>query len=95
MTVSSPRSQVTQRLSILTLDFSTDIREQVRQIATYLQSLGLGASFRLPQYTVSTVPTASEHTGGLVYVTDETGGAVPAFSDGTNWRRTTDRAVIS
>lgn len=31
----------------------------------------------------------------LIYVTDETGGAVPAFCDGTNFRRVTDRAIIS
>lgn len=30
-----------------------------------------------------------------VLVTDETGGAVPAFSDGTDWRRVTDRSVVS
>jgi hypothetical protein len=33
--------------------------------------------------------------GGFIFVTDETGGAVTAFHDGTNWRRTTDRAVVS
>jgi len=33
--------------------------------------------------------------GALLYVTDEAGGAVMAFSDGTNWRRVTDRAVVS
>lgn len=33
--------------------------------------------------------------GAMAYVTDETGGPVPAFSDGTNWRRMTDRAVVS
>lgn len=33
--------------------------------------------------------------GRLVFVTDEAGGAVPAFSDGTNFRRVTDRAVVS
>lgn len=31
----------------------------------------------------------------LVYVNDEVGGAVPAFNDGVNWRRVTDRAVVS
>lgn len=49
----------------------------------------------LPSYTVATVPAAASYTGGLIYVTDETGGAVPAFSDGTNWRRVTDRTIIS
>ena len=55
----------------------------------------LGAAISLPSYAVADVPTASEWTGGMIYVSDESGGAVPAFSDGTNWRRTTDRAVIS
>ena len=33
--------------------------------------------------------------GSSVYVTDETGGSVMATYDGTNWRRSTDRAIIS
>jgi len=49
----------------------------------------------LPSYTVAGVPTAATFTAGMIYVTDETGGAVPAFSDGTNWRRVTDRAIVS
>lgn len=49
----------------------------------------------LPSYTVAGVPTASSFTGGMIYVTNETGGSIPAFSDGTNWRRVTDRAIIS
>ena len=31
----------------------------------------------------------------MIYVSDESGGAVPAFSDGSDWRRVSDRAVIS
>lgn len=46
-------------------------------------------------YTVATVPAASTKAGQLIYVSDESGGAVQAFSDGTNWRRVTDRAIIS
>lgn len=53
------------------------------------------APLLLKSYTVATLPTASLWTGGIIYVTDETGGAQPAFSDGTNWRRFTDRAVVS
>ena len=49
----------------------------------------------LISYTVATVPAASGLTGAMVYITDEVGGATPAFSDGTNWRRVTDRAIIS
>lgn len=53
------------------------------------------APLRLISYTVATVPTASLWEGALIYVSDETGGATPAFSDGTNWRRVADRAVVS
>ena len=49
----------------------------------------------LKSYTVVGVPTASSYTGAMIYVSNEAGGAIPAFSDGTNWRRVTDRAIIS
>jgi len=45
-------------------------------------------------YTVATVPSAAQ-PGQMIFISDETGGATMAFSDGTNWRRITDRAVIS
>lgn len=47
----------------------------------------------LTGYTVATLP--AQGAGKLIYVTDESGGAVPAFSDGTDWRRVTDRAIVS
>jgi len=31
----------------------------------------------------------------MFYCTNESGGAVPVFSDGSQWRRVTDRAVAS
>ena len=49
----------------------------------------------LPSYTVSTVPTASASTAQIIFVSDETGGATLAYSDGTNWRRLQDLAIIS
>lgn len=48
----------------------------------------------LPSYTVSTLPDAGV-AAQLIYVSNESGGAVLAFSDGTNWRRVTDRAIVS
>jgi hypothetical protein len=48
----------------------------------------------LPSHTVSGAPSPLSGYG-MIMVTDEAGGAVPAFSDLTNWRRVTDRAVIS
>ncbi len=49
------------------------------------------------EYTVATVPAAADWgpSNKLIYVSDEVGGSIPAFSDGTDWRRTSDRAVIS
>ena len=49
----------------------------------------------LKSYTVATLPSASTYANHMIYVSDESGGAVPAFSDGTNWRRVTDRAIVS
>ena len=47
-------------------------------------------------YTVSELPSASEAGAGkMVFVSDESGGPVMAFSDGNNWRRVTDREVVS
>ena len=48
----------------------------------------------VPSYTVAGLPSAST-AAQMIYVSDETGGAVLAFSDGTNWRRSTDRAIVS
>ena len=47
-------------------------------------------------YTVSEANSITiKSTGDMIFVSDETGGSVMAFYDGTNWRRITDRAVIS
>ena len=56
----------------------------------------IAETLALPQVTVSGVTAASSsNKGQIVYVSDETGGATLAFSDGTNWRRLQDRTVIS
>lgn len=70
-------------------------------LETVLQSIERGlrlpfdAPVRLQEFTVATLPAAASHRAGLVYVSNESGGAVPAYSDGTNWRRVTDRAIVS
>lgn len=52
------------------------------------------SQFVLPSFSVSTLPSASP-AGQMLFVTDETGGSIPAFSDGTNWRRITDAQIVS
>lgn len=57
----------------------------------------------LPSYAVANLPDAADvysaapgaACSAMIFVPDEAGGAVPAFSDGINWRRVTDRAVVS
>lgn len=55
----------------------------------------MAAPFRLWRVAVADLPDPAAHEGGLIFVPDESGGAVPAFSDGAAWRRVTDRAVVS
>ncbi|MCB1485614.1 MAG: DUF2793 domain-containing protein [Hyphomicrobiaceae bacterium] len=51
---------------------------------------------RLPAVAKASLPSAtSGGVGAIVFVPDEAGGAVLAFSDGANWRRVTDRAIVS
>ncbi len=57
--------------------------------------LDIDGPARVKSYTVAGVPAASAGAGQIIFVSNETGGAVLAFSDGTNWRRVTDRAVVS
>jgi len=51
--------------------------------------------FALDRFRVAGLPPASQWTGAQVHVSDETGGAVTACSDGEYWRRITDRTIVS
>jgi hypothetical protein len=46
-------------------------------------------------FAVASLPDAAAGAGQVIYVSDEAGGAVLAFSDGIAWRRVTDRVVVS
>ncbi len=63
--------------------------------ATPVCKLDVAGPVRVGSYTVATLPAAIAGAGQIVFVSDETGGAVLAFSDGTDWRRVTDRAVVA
>lgn len=49
--------------------------------------------FNLADYTVATIPVGVQSDN--IFVTDEVGGPVPAWYDGTNWRRYSDGAIVS
>jgi hypothetical protein len=73
------------------------IGSQVKKDTDSVRTKQLNIDVPLPGFvsTVSGAPVPGIYVGHIIYVTDETGGPVLAFSDGTNWRRVTDRAVIS
>lgn len=76
---------------------------QIRQIAwqTIVEAFNLSVAtdanliFQAKTYTVATVPSAASYPRAVIYVSNETGGETLAFSDGTDWRRVQDRAVVS
>ncbi len=50
----------------------------------------------LPSKTVAELANISASPAGqFVFCSNESGGSIPAFSDGTNWRRVTDRAIVT
>ena len=77
--------------------------QEIRSVAwqTIVEALGMSVAddatllLQLKTYTVLTLPTASSYPRGVIYVSDEAGGATLAFSDSSVWRRVQDRAQVS
>ena len=69
--------------------------------AVIVEALGMSVAtdstllVQLKTYTVATLPAAATYPRGLIYVSNQSTGAEPAFSDGTNWRIFSTRAVFS
>lgn len=57
----------------------------------------LGDSVLLTSYTITpdTLPDATTNLNGAIIVSDESGGRTMATSDGTDWRRVSDGAVVT
>lgn len=72
---------------------TTDGFKAFRQILDTLEAYTV--PLILPEYTVAGVPSAASWDNGVIIVSDEAGGRTLATSDGTNWRRVSDGAVIS
>lgn len=58
-------------------------------------ALDVAGPVRVGSYAKASLPAAAAGAGQMIYVSDDVGGAVIAFSDGANWRRVTDRAVVA
>lgn len=74
---------------------TAELRAHAHRLNGLRANDGQEGPLRSQSYTVAGVPPASLWTGATIYVSNESGGAVLAFSDGSQWRRWTDRAVIS
>ena len=76
------------------IDLVRNLFQELSEHAFALNRL-LAPALPLNSYVIADLPAAADFPNHMVYVSDESGGAVPAFSDGTNWRRVTDRAIVS
>lgn len=82
---------------------SADVNSYLFQLELWVKQVtdNLRGARSTPSYLVVDLPPAIDYdpsaTGQayFVFVSNETGGAQMAFSDGANWRRFTDRAIVS
>jgi len=88
-------------LSLNEIGFESDTgRYKIGDGSTAWSSLGyydvLGPNF-LKSYTVAQLEalTAANYTNSFAVVSDEISGLTTAVCDGTNWRRSQDRTIIS
>lgn len=82
--------------TLITEDKATDaLQLWFDELETQLNRNLLGDVVQLPSYTVAELGQVEPPAGAQAFVTNEVDGAVPAFFDGTVWRRGTDRAEIS
>jgi len=81
-------------------DWARDLTDAVQRALSVMgsQMVRKGDPVELPAVTVAQLAAfkfRAGQKGRMVHVTDEAGGEVPAFSDGTAFRRVTDRSVVS
>lgn len=79
------------------MDFHEALRVARKAIieAFSLSNDDVAMIFQAQTYTVLTLPSAASYPRGIIYVSDQSTGAELAFSDGTNWRICSTRAVVS
>jgi hypothetical protein len=80
------------------IGFTTTAPNGAQAQRATIDELGLATpgALRPGSFAVAALPSAAAHgAGALIFVADESGGPVLAFSDGNLWRRTTDRAPVS
>lgn len=72
------------------LDYITMLTQQLNE-----KLVGSTDVVRLPSVAVGALPSALTAAPALIYVYNASGGGIPCFSDGTNWRRVDTRGIVS
>lgn len=58
--------------------------------------VNVSTTLRLYNRSISNIPPATlSNSGAIIYISDESGGATVAFSDGVDWRRVSDNAIVT
>lgn len=83
---------------MLRLSVADETREWIRKATGLINGLigrveALEAAPSAPSHEVASLPAPV--AGRFIYVPDESGGPTLAFSDGADWRRVSDGAVVS
>jgi hypothetical protein len=74
-------------------DWAVDLVNQINDMDRRIRLLKQYGG-DINEYSVSDLPDVTGNEK-RIFVTDETGGYTLAFTDGTNWRRVQDRAIVS
>lgn len=74
-------------------NFQIFIDDVVRQFN--LLEMQINPVLQLNLFMVATVPDPTLTPGAMIFVTDESLGPIPAYSDGVNWLRVNDKGIIS
>lgn len=75
-----------------------DVELWIKQVYDNLSGINDTKSYtvaELADISAADFDPADTGRAAFIYVSDESGGAQMAFSDGTDWRRFTDRAIVS
>lgn len=77
--------------------YLSDVELWIKQVYDNLTGITELQSFTVANLANIPATDFDPSTGraATIYVSDATGGATLAFSDGTNWRRVQDRVIVS
>jgi len=70
----------------------TDVTVSIYDIRAEMEPLN---PTEFSKYTVASIPDATKYFGFQIFITDESGGACMAVSDGVDWKRIYDNVTVS